>query len=68
MAREKKDYRVILEDILDFSGGRRILTAKDVARYTGLSYPTVKKRYGIGTDGVAAPTLAMALAGGMVIE
>lgn len=65
MAREKKDYRAILEDILVFSGGKRVLTVGEVAQYTGLSRPTVCKRYGIGREGVMAPALAMKLSGGL---
>lgn len=63
MSREKIDYRAILEDILQFTGGRRVLTLREVAKYTGLSVPTAKKRYGIGAEGVTAPALAMAMAG-----
>lgn len=62
MPREREDYRPILEDILRFSGQRRILTIQDVATYLGLDYRTVKRRYHIDRCGISAPTLAMKLA------
>lgn len=37
MARELEDFRPYMEDILTFTGGRRILTAKEAREYTGRS-------------------------------
>lgn len=37
MAREREDYRPYMEDILAFTGGRRIMTAKEAMAYTGKS-------------------------------
>ncbi len=45
MPREKEDYRAILEDILTATGGKRMITIEDAARYLGISRKTVKKRY-----------------------
>ena len=37
MAREKEAYRPILEDILSYSQGKRLLNVSDVSKYTGKS-------------------------------
>ena len=58
---EKATYRLILADLLDFSGGIRTFTARDVANYLGISRPTVIKRYGIRKS-ILAPELAHLLA------
>lgn len=55
---EKDGYREILADILAYTGGKRWLTAKMVAEFTGLDYRTVKRRFGVGHDGIAAAQLA----------
>ena len=61
--RESETYRLHLEDILSFSGGRRLLSEKEVAEYLGCCRQTVAKRYGIkGKNGVLAVELASALA------
>lgn len=62
MPREREDYRPILEDILRFSEQRRLLSATEVAAYTGRDRRTVKKLYGIGAHGIPAPTLARLMA------
>ena len=61
---EPKAYRENLQDILEFSAGRRLLNIADVKRYTGLNdYRTIKKRYPF-TDGyISAPTLATYMSG-----
>lgn len=66
MSRELPAYRDNLEDILEFTGGRRLLTLEDVKRYTGLGdNRTVRKRFPYFLDNViSAPTLARCLAGG----
>lgn len=35
MSREKANYRPMLEDILVFTSGKRLLNIAEVARYTG---------------------------------
>ena len=35
MPREKETFRLELEEILKFTGGRRVLTVTDVSNYTG---------------------------------
>ena len=62
MAREKEDYRPILEDILSYPEGRRLLSVKDVAGYLGICEKTAKARYGITKEGITAPALARRLA------
>lgn len=59
---EKPEYRLVLEDILAYSaencGGRRLLTAKDVAGYTSRTERFVVKAYSIPKEGIMAPVLA----------
>lgn len=58
---EKSTYRDNLADLLDFFGGRRLLTAVDVGKYLGIDRRTAARRYNIGKDGITAPTLARML-------
>ena len=58
--REKPGYRDILEDILQWSGGKRWLTATEAAAYCGIDRRTAVKKFGI-KDGIAAPILARRL-------
>lgn len=37
MPREQEDFRPYMEDLLTYTGGRRILTVKEVMAYTGKS-------------------------------
>ena len=37
MSRELEDFRPYMEDILAFTGGRRVMTAKEAMEYTGKS-------------------------------
>lgn len=65
MSREKAAYRQNLEDILDFTGGRRMLSVGDVRRYLGFSdNRCVKKRFPIVNGYISAVTLASCLAEG----
>lgn len=60
---ERADYREILQDILEFSGGRRLLNITDVCNYLGVSRTTAKKHFVSDSKiGVSAPTLAHKLA------
>lgn len=59
--KEKSTYRDNLADLLDYTGGRRLLTAKQVGEYLGIDQRTASKRYQIGKDGISAPTLARLL-------
>ncbi len=64
MPREHTGYRENLQDILEFSGGKRLLTMSDVKTYTGLvDDRTVKKRFPITNGYISAATLALHLAG-----
>ncbi len=66
MAREKAAYRDNLEDILEFTEGRRLLTLAETARYLGKDRRWVLEQIftpcGKTTqDGISAATLARRL-------
>lgn len=58
MAREKADYRDNLEDILSFTNGARMMTTMQVAKYTGMCFNTVKKRFSFNDGYISTMTLA----------
>lgn len=62
MPRELPSYRDNLEDILHFSGGKRLLHINEVCEYLGICYKTAKKQFGITKDGISAASLARQLA------
>lgn len=65
MSRECTGYRETLADILEFTGGKRMLTVKDVKSYTGFADDrTVKKRFPFTGSYLAATMLALCLSGG----
>lgn len=65
MSRERQGYRENLQDILEFSGGRRLLTVTDVKNYTGLSdHRSIKRRFPFRDNCISAATLALCLTGG----
>lgn len=65
MPRERPAYRDNLQDILEFSGGRRMLTLQEVRRYTGLAdNRTLKRHFPFQSGMISAPTLARCLSGG----
>ena len=46
MPREKQNYRENLADILEFTGGKRLLSVKEVKAYTGFADErSLKRRY-----------------------
>lgn len=59
-------YRDTLADILEFSGGKRMLSITDVRQYTGLrDGRTIHKRFPYFQNGyIPATTLARLLCGG----
>lgn len=62
MPREPYAYRDNLEDLLSFFGGKRILSIKDVAAYTGRNEKWCKQRFRIeAKKGISVPTLARML-------
>lgn len=64
MSSKKVGYMEILQDILEFSNGRRMLTVKEVSAYTGLTdYRAIKRKFPFQDNYIAAPVLAMHLAG-----
>lgn len=63
MPREKETFRLELEEILKFTGGRRVLTVTDVSNYTGQSRRVCRERYNVsGKEGISAVALAQMLA------
>ena len=65
MAREHEMYRPILEDLLAYSGGKRMLSMKDVCQYVGRENRWVKEHLGVTRDGVTVHELARRLAKGV---
>lgn len=62
---EPLGYRENLEDILAFSGGRRLLALSEVRAYTGFKDDrTLKRRYPFKDGYISAATLAKCLSGG----
>jgi len=59
--REKSGYRETLADLLEYTGGVRIISAKGAGAYLGIDYRTAQKRYGIGKEGIVVTKLAAAL-------
>lgn len=59
--READNYRTVLADLLQAKDGR-IWTQLEVALYTGRDRKTIKRRYGIGRDGIEVHELARRLA------
>lgn len=58
-------YRENLQDILEFSQGRRLLSLKEVKQYTGFKDDrSVKRRYPFKDGHISAATLARCLSGG----
>ncbi len=65
MSRESPAYRDTLEDVLAFSGGRRLLSIADVSRYTGLvDYRALHRRFRFQDGYISAIVLARSLSGG----
>lgn len=61
MPREKESYRDTLADILEYFGGKRLLSVTDVSRYTQLNRRTVIKRYQFQDGYISAMVLARAM-------
>ena len=62
---EPLGYRENLQDVLEFSNGRRLLSLKEVKQYTGLKDDrSVKRRYPFKDGFISAATLAKCLSGG----
>lgn len=65
MARERAGFRENLQDILEFSGGKRLLNLSDVRAYTGIQdNRTLKRRFPFDDGCISAATLALHLCGG----
>ena len=62
MPRELPNYRDELEQILAFTGGKRILSWAEVQEYTGKGYKWCDNHLKIPHDGCTAVQLAHALA------
>ena len=57
-------YRENLEQILEFSGGRNLLSITEVGRFTGLvDQRAIKRRYPFINGKISAATLARCMCG-----
>ena len=62
---EQADYRINLEQILDFSGGRQMLSIGEVKQFTGIRhYTTIHKMFPFVNGYISAATMARIMAGG----
>ena len=61
---EHIDYRNNLEQILNFTEGKQMLSIRDVQRFTGREYRTVKSMFPFRDNYISAATLARCLCGG----
>ena len=58
-------YRENLEQILQFSGGKQLLSITEVGRFTGLvDQRAIKRRYPFVNGKISAATLARCMCGG----
>lgn len=65
MPRERPAYRDNLQDILEFFGGKRVLSIQDVRQYTGMvDLRTIKRHFPVRDGIISAATLARYLSGG----
>ena len=59
--REKTGYRDILADLLEHTGGKRLIDKKTAAAYLGIDPRTAGKRYFNGAKKITAPEFARRL-------
>jgi hypothetical protein len=65
VSRELPGYRENLEDILSFTGGKRLLSVGDLCRYTGITdQRTAKRHFPVEKGYISAVTLARCLSEG----
>ena len=65
MSRERVDYRSTLEDILQFTGGARLLSLAQVQKYTGVrDNRTLKRMFPFDGRYISAVALARAMCKG----
>ena len=58
-------YKEILQDVMEFFGGKRLLSVADVRRYTGLAdYRTIKRRFPFYENTITPTAFAAVLAKG----
>jgi hypothetical protein len=60
--KEPDAYRPILESLLSYTHGKRILSQSDVARHLNKSRGWVRERLEVKKDGISVEALAMKLA------
>ena len=60
--RDADNYRSVLADLLN-AKEERIWKQKEIAMYFGLDPRTVKKRYGVGREGIEVHLLARRVSG-----
>ena len=61
--RETEAYRDNYESLLAYFGNKRLVTAVDVAQYTGRDRRFVARLYDIPKGGITVPTLARKMCG-----
>jgi len=63
---EHPAYRDNLEQVLQFTGGKHLLSLSDVRRFTGLRDDrTIKRRFPFVDNHISAATLARCMCGGL---
>jgi hypothetical protein len=61
---EHPDYRVNLEQVLAYTGGKQCLSIKEVINFTGITdYRTAKRKFPFCGTTITAAALARALCG-----
>lgn len=60
--KETETYRSVLADLLS-AKDERIWKQHEIARYYGINRRTVKKRYGVGREGIEVHLLARRVSG-----
>ena len=60
--KEADNYRSVLADLLN-AKDERIWNQKEIAMYFGLDPRTVKRRYGVGREGIEVHLLARRVSG-----
>lgn len=64
MPREKFGYRDVLEDLLAYMDGKRMMSLSEISRYTGLERRSLQRKYGFEPGGTHISVVARKLCGG----
>lgn len=63
MPKEKADYRDLLERLDEAFPGRELISKEELAKWLGVSYRTVARRYDLPGGRVLKTTVARAISG-----